>query len=122
MRQYINDSFKHFLHGGDYNPEQWIHDKSVWDEDMRLMQLANCNQMSVGIFSWSKLEPSQGVYDFEWLDDILDRIYNAGGRVFLATPSGARPKWLADKYPEVLRVAKNGVRNKFSRRHNHCYT
>lgn len=58
MRQYINDSFKHFLHGGDYNPEQWIHDKSVWDEDMRLMQLANCNQMSVGIFSWSKLEPS----------------------------------------------------------------
>ena len=58
MKKYFCDSFKHFLHGGDYNPEQWIDTKEVWDEDMRLMQLANCNQMSVGIFSWSKLEPS----------------------------------------------------------------
>ena len=40
MRKYINDSFKHFLHGGDYNPEQWMNDKSVWDEDMRLMARA----------------------------------------------------------------------------------
>jgi beta-galactosidase len=122
MRKYINPDFKHFLHGADYNPEQWIDDKSIWDEDMRLMKLANCNEMSVGIFSWAKLEPQEGVFDFSWLDEVLDRIHKAGGKVFLATPSGARPRWLAQKYPEVLRVDVNDVRNKFGARHNHCLT
>ena len=48
---YLNKDFPHFLHGGDYNPEQWMDDKSVWDEDMRLMNKANCNEMTVGVFS-----------------------------------------------------------------------
>ena len=121
-KKYISDSFRHFLHGGDYNPEQWIDTKEIWDEDMRLMQLSGCNEMSVGIFSWSTLEPKENEYDFSFLEEILDKIYNAGGRVFLATPSGARPHWMADKYPEVLRVRSDGQRNRFGKRHNHCYT
>ena len=112
-KKYISSSFTHFLHGGDYNPEQWIDTKEIWDEDMRLMKLAGCNEMSVGIFSWSTLEPKENEYDFSFLDEILDKIYTAGGRVFLATPSGARPHWMADKYPEVLRVRNDGQRNRF---------
>ena len=122
MKKYFNESFKHFLHGGDYNPEQWIDTKEVWDEDMRLMKLSHCNEMSVGIFSWSILEPKENEYDFSFMDEILDKIYEAGGRVLLATPSGARPRWMAEKYPEVLRVKSNGQRNEFGRRHNHCLT
>lgn len=122
MRKYINPDFPHFLHGADYNPEQWMDDKRIFDEDMRLFRLARCNEMSVGIFSWAKLEPEEGKYDFAWFDEILDRIDAAGGRVLLATPSGARPRWLAERYPEVLRVASNGVRNRFGYRHNHCYS
>ena len=56
----ISSKFPHFLHGGDYNPEQWMLTPQIWDEDMRLMKLANCNTMSVGIFSWSILEPEEG--------------------------------------------------------------
>ncbi|MBQ9783591.1 MAG: beta-galactosidase [Clostridia bacterium] len=122
MKQYINEKFPHFIHGGDYNPEQWIDTKEIWDEDMRLMNLANCNEMTVGIFSWANLEPEEGRYDFSFLDEIIDKVYAAGGRVILATPSGARPRWLAEKYPEVLRVRDNGVRNLYGTRHNHCYT
>ncbi len=122
MRQYVNDSFRHFLHGADYNPEQWRDTPEVWEEDMRLMKLAHCNEMSVGIFSWSVLEPREGEYDFSVLDGALDRIYRAGGRVFLATPSGARPRWMADRYPEVLRVNAQGQRAWFGHRHNHCIT
>ena len=122
MKKYINDKFPHFIHGGDYNPEQWINTKEIWDEDMRLMNLANCNEMSVGIFSWATLEPEEGVFDFSFLDEIIDKIYAAGGRVILATPSGARPRWLAEKYPEVLRTNKDGTKNKYGARHNHCYT
>ena len=121
-RIYLKDDLKKLLHGGDYNPEQWIEDKSIWNEDMRLMKLAHCNEMTVGVFSWSALEPKEGEYDFSFLDEILDKVYSNGGRVILATPSGARPHWLADKYPEVLRVDGNGVRQHFSARHNHCFT
>ncbi|MBR2353975.1 MAG: beta-galactosidase [Clostridia bacterium] len=122
MKQYINEKFPHFLHGGDYNPEQWIDQKEIWDEDMRLMRLANCNEMSVGIFSWATLEPEEGKYDFSFLDEIIDKIYANGGRVVLATPSGARPRWMAEKYPEVLRVDDSLRRMHYGARHNHCYT
>ena len=121
-KKYPCASFPHLIHGADYNPEQWIDDMSVWDKDMELMQLANCNEMSVGIFSWAKLEPREGEYDFSFLDKILDKIHANGGKVILATPSGARPHWMADRYPEVLRVDPRGQRQRFGGRHNHCYT
>lgn len=122
MRKYINDKFPHFIHGADYNPEQWIATKEIWDEDMRLMREANCNEMSVGIFSWAMLEPEEGKYNFSFLDEIIEKIYENGGRVVLATPSGARPRWMVEKYPEITRVRNDGHRNGYTDRHNHCYT
>ena len=122
MKHHPCPSFPHFIHGADYNPEQWLHDKSVWDKDMELMVKAHCNEMSVGIFSWSRLEPREGEYDFSFLDEIIDKIGQSGGKVILATPSGARPHWMADKYPEVLRILPNGQREHFRARHNHCFT
>jgi beta-galactosidase len=116
----INPRFPHFLHGGDYNPDQW--DENIWLEDMRLMKLANCNAMSVGIFAWTRLEPEDGRYEFGWLDRIMDLLAENGGYAVLATPSGARPAWMSKKYPEVLRVRPDRHRNLHGTRHNHCYT
>ncbi|MFN2284425.1 MAG: beta-galactosidase, partial [Anaerolineae bacterium] len=109
-----------FLHGGDYNPDQWP--AEVWEEDMRLMKLAHCNAMSVDIFAWARLEPAEGQFDFDWLDRVMDMIAKNGGVAVLATPSGARPAWLARTYPEVLRVRADRQRNLFGGRHNHCLT
>ena len=89
---------------------------------MRLMKLAGCNSMTVGIFAWAMLEPEEGRFDFSFLDKTMDDVYANGGRIVLATPSGARPAWLSQKYPEVLRVREDGGRNKHGRRHNHCFT
>lgn len=114
--------FDHIIHGGDYNPDQWIDTPEIWDEDMRLMNLAHVNSATVGIFSWAMLEPEEGVYNFEWLDKLLDKLHANGKDVILATPSGARPVWLAQKYPEVLRVEESGIRNEYGVRHNHCLT
>lgn len=116
----INPRFPHFLHGGDYNPDQWP--EEVWPEDMRLMKLANCNTMSVGIFAWTRLEPEEGRYEFGWLDRIMDLLAENGAYAVLATPSGARPAWLSQKYPEVLRVRPERQRNLHGVRHNHCFT
>lgn len=114
--------FDFIIHGGDYNPDQWIDTPEIWDEDMRLMKLAHINSATVGIFSWSMLEPEEGVYNFEFLDNILDKLHKNGISVILSTPSGARPAWLSQKYPEVLRVEETGIRNEYGVRHNHCLT
>ncbi|MDH2330568.1 beta-galactosidase [Paenibacillus polymyxa] len=118
----ISERVPRMLHGADYNPEQWQHYPDVLAEDIRLMKLAKCNVMSVGIFSWVSLEPEEGVFTFEWMDRILDSFAENGIYAFLATPSGARPAWMSQKYPEVLRVEANRVRNLHGFRHNHCST
>ena len=87
----IIKDFPHFLHGGDYNPDQWLKTPGIIDDDFRLMDEAHCNAFSIGIFSWSQYEPEEGRFDFTWLDDIMERCRVHGKKVFLATPSGARP-------------------------------
>ena len=114
--------FPRFLHGGDYNPDQWLNCLEILERDVQLMQQAHVNCVSVGIFSWALLEPEEGRYDFVWLDQVIDRLWKGGIHVILATPSGARPAWMAQKYPEVLRVNKQLERNHFGGRHNHCMT
>lgn len=108
------------IHGGDYNPEQWLDRPDILEEDLRLMKKAGINSASVGIFSWSVLEPKEREFHFEWLGKIIDRLYENGIYTVLATPSGARPAWLDEKYPEAMRVNRMGQREHHGGRHNHC--
>lgn len=87
-------------YGGDYNPDQWP--EEVWDDDVRLMKKAGVNLVSVGIFSWAKIETSEGVYDFNWLDRIIDKLGEAGIAVDLASATASPPMWLTQAHPEVL--------------------
>jgi beta-galactosidase len=110
------------MHGADYNPDQWLHDPKVLEEDIRMMKLSGCNVMSIGIFAWAALEPREGEFCFDWMDEVLERFQKNGIYAWISTPSGARPAWMSAKYPEVLRVEANRVRNLHGMRHNHCYT
>lgn len=102
--------------GGDYNPEQWP--TSVRLEDLELMREAGVNFLSVGIFSWALLEPSEGHYDFGWLDEVMDNLAGIGVKVALATATAAPPAWLVRKHPEILPVTADGtVLGPGSRRH-----
>ncbi|RAX45515.1 beta-galactosidase [Arthrobacter sp. AQ5-06] len=100
--------------GGDYNPEQWP--EETWDEDVRLMREAGVNLVSVGIFSWSLLEPSEGVYEFGWLDRVLDLLHANGIRVDLANATASPPPWFSHKYPQSLPVTVDGVRHSYGSR------
>lgn len=110
------------LHGGDYNPDQWMDRPDILAEDIRLMKLAGVNAVSLGIFAWSALEPEEGRYEFDFFDSVIDALHKNGIHVLLATPSGARPAWMAQKYPEVLRVTPDRQRILYAHRHNHCFT
>ncbi|MFD0317582.1 beta-galactosidase [Streptomyces flavalbus] len=88
------------LFGGDYNPEQWP--EETWHEDVRLMKDAGVNSVTVGVFSWARLEPRPGAREFGWLDRLLDLLHTHGIGVVLATPTSAPPPWLGRLHPETL--------------------
>ena len=121
MKHYLT-KHKGFLHGCDYNPEQWIDYPEIIDKDMEYMKKAHCNVVSLGIFSWAHLEPYEGKYNFEFFDTVIEKLSQNNINIILATPSGAKPRWMAEKYPETLRVGKDNVRALYGFRHNHCYT
>ena len=108
------------VHGGDYNPEQWLDRPDILEKDVEMMKKAGINSVTLGMFSWSMLEPEEGKFDFSWLHQIVDNMYANGIYTILGTPSGARPAWLDAKYPEAMRVDAYGVRNHHGVRHNHC--
>ncbi|MEC0230878.1 beta-galactosidase [Paenibacillus alba] len=114
----INDKLPKIWYGGDYNPEQW--DKEIMNEDLRMFKLAGIDVATINVFSWALLQPSEDIYDFTWLDDIIERLYASGTYVCLATSTGAHPAWMARKYPDVLRVDFEGRKRKFGARHNSC--
>lgn len=87
-------------YGCDYNPDQWP--EEVWDEDVRLMGQAGVNVVTLGVFSWSAIEPREGEYDFGWLDRIIDKLGRAGIGVDLASATASPPMWLTQAHPEVL--------------------
>ena len=118
----LTPRYPHLLHGGDYNPDQWLDRPDILREDIRLMKEAHINCVSLAIFAWAKLEPREGEYQFDWLEKIIDGLYENGIYTVLATPSGSKPLWMSEKYPEIRRVRGDGRREPSGGRHNHCYT
>lgn len=94
-------------YGADYNPEQWP--RETWDEDVALMREAGVNFVSVGIFSWALLEPREGEFQFEWLDDLLDLLHRNDISVDLATPTASPPAWFFAAYPGARVVTRDGT-------------
>ncbi|MEV1016064.1 beta-galactosidase [Micromonospora sp. NPDC049801] len=93
--------------GGDYNPEQWP--EQTWSEDVELMRRAGVNLVSVGIFSWARLEPHPGRFEFGWLDRVLDLLHDGGIQVDLATATASPPPWLSRAHPETLPRRADGA-------------
>ncbi|SEH00720.1 beta-galactosidase [Nonomuraea solani] len=106
------------LFGGDYNPEQWP--EEVWAEDAALMRAAGVNLVTVGVFSWGRLEPEPGVRDFGWLDRVLDLMAGHEIAVDLATPTASPPPWLGHRWPETLPIDESGHRLWYGARNQFC--
>jgi len=99
-----------------YYPEQWPH--AWWASDAADMANRGISYARIGEFAWALMEPEDGRYNWAWLDDAIATMGRSGVKVVLGTPTATPPKWLVDKYPEILPVALDGqVRGFGSRRH-----
>ena len=96
------------LLGTAWYPEQWP--ESRWEADLALMQQAGIHMVRVGEFAWSRMEPGEGEYDFDWLERAIAAAAKHGIYTVLGTPTAAPPAWLTQKYPETLRVDEQGHR------------
>jgi beta-galactosidase len=114
----ISKKLPHIFYGGDYNPEQWS--EEVWLEDIKLMKKAGVNLVSIGIFSWSVLQPGEDHYNFEWLDRLMDLLAENDIYADLATGTAAQPAWISKKYDDVLPVDEYGNKINYGSRQSYC--
>jgi len=107
-----------FYFGVDYYPEHWPEER--WPIDAQLMADANFNVVRLAEFAWSRLEPVEGQFDFDWLDRAIEILHSQGIRVVLGTPTASPPPWLMSKSPQLFRVREDGLRVTFGNRREYC--
>ncbi len=104
--------------GADYYPEHWPRER--WPRDAALMREAGFNTVRLAEFAWAQMEPAEGVFDFEWLDEALRVLAAEGISALLGTPTASIPAWAARAYPECLAVRADGRRAPWGSRKNTC--
>lgn len=85
--------------GTAWYPEHWPADR--WERDLQLMREAGFNMVHLAEFAWSRLEPEEGHFDFDWLERAIDQAAAFGLPTVLGTPTAAPPAWLTQRYPEA---------------------
>jgi len=107
-----------FFFGVDYYPEQWPEER--WTIDAQLMAEAGFNVVRLAEFAWSRMEPMEGQYDFDWLDRAIEILQSKGIKVVLGTPTASPTPWLMKKNLELFRVREDGQRVTFGNRREYC--
>ena len=105
--------------GADYYPEHW--EKERWKTDAEMLVKANIKVIRIGEFAWSLYEPEEGKYEFDWMDEALDFFGKYGIKVVMCTPSATPPKWMIDKYPDILQNDIHGNPKLFGTRKHYCF-
>jgi len=103
-----------------YYPEHWP--QHMWEADAKEMDELGLSLVRIGEFAWSRIEPEPENYQFEWLDKAIDILGDAGLQVILGTPSATPPRWMIDKYPDMLAVDRDGNPRTFGSRRHYCFS
>ncbi|WP_106745926.1 beta-galactosidase [Yoonia maritima] len=103
-----------------YYPEHW--DEEIWAEDARRMADLGLTWVRIGEFAWSRLEPSPGDLQLDWLDRTIDVLNDAGLSVVLGTPTATPPRWMLDKHPDMIALDADGKPRGFGSRRHYCFS
>ena len=106
--------------GSCYYPEHWPEER--WQKDAEEMVAAGLSWVRIGEFAWSRLEPEQGIQNFDWLDRAISILGNVGLNIVMSTPTAAPPRWVVDKWPDMLLVDGEGRSRQFGSRRHYCFS
>jgi beta-galactosidase len=101
-----------------YYPEHWS-DKN-WETDAKEMYKAGISIVRIAEFAWAKIEPEEGKYKWDWLDQAVETLATAGHHIVLCTPTAAPPAWIISAHPDILPVDEEGRRRRFGSRRHYC--
>lgn len=101
------------LFGTAYYPEYMPYERT--DQDIAMMKAAGMNTVRIAESTWSTLEPAEGVFDFSYIDRVLEKTEKAGMLVIVGTPTYAVPAWLVRKDPDIMAETSEG-REKYGHR------
>lgn len=102
-----------------YFPEHWPRER--WERDVKAMRSAGIEYARMGEFSWGRLEPARGEFEFEWLDVAIDLLADHGIETVLCTPTATPPKWLVDERPAIHQEEADGTVREFGSRRHYCF-
>ncbi|MBY6144841.1 beta-galactosidase [Mameliella alba] len=103
-----------------YYPEHWP--REIWEQDAGRMADAGLTWVRIGEFAWSRLEPQPWQFHFDWLDQAIEILGQAGLKVVLGTPTATPPRWMLDRHPDMLAVDAEGRPRKFGSRRHYCFS
>lgn len=110
---------KHLVLGTCYYPEHWPED--MWEQDIERMLASGIDVIRIAEFAWSKTEPVEGEFTFDFFDRFLDLCDKHGMKVIFGTPTATPPAWLTEKYPEVLNADMDGSLYRHGARRHYNY-
>lgn len=102
-----------------YYPEHWPRD--MWEEDLTRMLENGIDVVRIAEFAWSKVEPREGEFTFEFFDEFMEVAAKLEMKVIFCTPTATPPAWLTHKYPEVLNRTMDGVLYRHGARRHYNY-
>ena len=103
-----------------YYPEHWP--REMWEDDANRMVKLGLSWVRIGEFSWSKIEPKEGKFDWDWLDHAVEILRRHNLDIIMGTPTATPPKWVLDKYPDMLALDENGNERGFGSRRHYCFS
>jgi len=103
-----------------YYPEHWPEDQ--WAKDAALMRELGLTWVRIGEFAWSQIEPNPDNFQWDWLDKAIDVLGRAGLKIIIGTPTATPPRWMIDKYSDMLAVGEDGHSRKFGSRRHYCFS
>ncbi|WP_394924081.1 beta-galactosidase [uncultured Robinsoniella sp.] len=106
-------------YGVAYYPEHKTREEL--QQDLKLLKESGINTVRMGEFAWCKMEPKPGDYRFDWLDEVVTELGEAGIKSIICTPTACPPAWLVYAHPEVLYVDNRGEARPFGGRRFYCY-
>ena len=99
-----------------YYPEHWPEEQ--WERDIKNIANQGFEFIHMAEFAWSQMEPTEGDFDFMWLDKVVELADKNGLKVILGTPTPCPPVWLSNKHPEIFLKDANYQRKEHGTRAN----
>ena len=106
--------------GSCYYPEHWPEEQ--WRKDAEDMIASGLSWVRIGEFAWSRIEPKEGVHNFDWLDRAISILGSAGLNIVMSTPTATPPRWVVDKWPDMLIVDAEGRARRSGSRRHYCFS